>query len=140
MQKWKLCMQNLTKERKQPPVVFLSQAIFYNIFILCLWVRIIRTSDHEFMNFLTILIMVTEQLYWRLYCGCFRFIWLWLLLSVMKRCAERCILQLYHTSLGPDTWSCLYVKLSRLFLKTVAMNYTCDSESYSKTRSRVQNL
>ena len=140
MQKWKLCMQNLTKERKQPPVVFLSQAIFYNIFILCLWVRIIRTSDHEFMNFLTILIMVTEQLYWRLYCGCFRFIWLWLLLSVLKRCAERCILQLYHTSLSPDTWSYLYVKLSRLFLETVAMNYTCDSESYSKTRSRVQNL
>ena len=25
-------MQNLTKERKQPPVVILQQAIFYNIY------------------------------------------------------------------------------------------------------------
>ena len=32
--------------------------------------------------------------------GCFRFIWLWLLISVMKRCAEWCALQLYHTSLN----------------------------------------
>ena len=27
------------------------------------------------------------------------FIWLWLLMSIMKRCTERCALQLYHTSL-----------------------------------------
>ena len=32
----KLCMQNLTKEWKQPPVVILQQEIFLNIFILCL--------------------------------------------------------------------------------------------------------
>ena len=32
-------MQNLTKERKQPPVVILQQATSYNIFILCLWLR-----------------------------------------------------------------------------------------------------
>ena len=32
-------------------------------------------------------------------CGCFHFIWLWLLISIMKRCAERCALQLHHTSL-----------------------------------------
>ena len=33
------------------------------------------------------------------FCGYFRFIWLWLLISIMKRCAERCTLQLYHNSL-----------------------------------------
>ena len=45
LKKRKLCMQNLMKERKQPPVVILQQAIFYNIFLLCLWLRIIRRSD-----------------------------------------------------------------------------------------------
>ena len=46
-------MQNLTKERKQPPVVILQKSIFYNIFIRCLWLRIIRRSDYgvQFMNF-----------------------------------------------------------------------------------------
>ena len=46
-------MQNLTKKQKQPPVVTLQQPITYNIFILCLWLRIIRRSDHGiyFMNF-----------------------------------------------------------------------------------------
>ena len=89
------------------PVVILQQAIFYDLFILCLWLKIIRRSDQSvyFMNFsshifLTILIMVTEQLYCRkTICGCFRYIWLWLLISIMKRCAERYALQLYYTSL-----------------------------------------
>ena len=50
--------------------------------------------------FLTILIMGTEQLCWReVLCGCFRLIWLWLLLAIMKRCVERCALQLYRTLL-----------------------------------------
>ena len=31
----KLCMQNLTKERKQPPVVILQQLIFDIIFVRC---------------------------------------------------------------------------------------------------------
>ena len=35
----------------------------------------------------------------KILCGCFHFIWLWLLISIMKRCAERCALQLHHTSL-----------------------------------------
>ena len=49
----KLCMQNLTKEWKQSPVVILHQANFYSIFILCFWLRIIRRSDQSvwFMNF-----------------------------------------------------------------------------------------
>ena len=41
----KLCMQNLTKERKQPPVVIPQQVIFRNILILSLWLRIIRRSN-----------------------------------------------------------------------------------------------
>ena len=46
-------MQNLKKEWKQPPVVILQQANFYNVFILCLRLRIIRRSDEGvwFMNF-----------------------------------------------------------------------------------------
>ena len=46
-------MQNLTKERKQPPVIILQKSIFYNIFIRCLWLRIIGRSDCgvQFMNF-----------------------------------------------------------------------------------------
>ena len=44
--------------------------------------------------------MVTEQRYWRkILCGCVRFVWLWQLLAIMKRCTERCTLQLYRTSL-----------------------------------------
>ena len=61
----KLCMQNLTKERKQLPVVIMQQSIFYKIFIRCLWLRIMGRS-WAFLHtyFITILIMVTEQLYW----------------------------------------------------------------------------
>ena len=33
-EKRRLCMQNLTKERKQPPVVILQQVVFYNVFVL----------------------------------------------------------------------------------------------------------
>ena len=35
-------MQNLTKERKQPPVVILEQLIFDNVSILYLWLKIIE--------------------------------------------------------------------------------------------------
>ena len=53
LKKQKLCMQSLTKEWKQPPVVILQQLIFYNISIWCLWLSIIRRSDQgvQFMNF-----------------------------------------------------------------------------------------
>ena len=34
-------------ELNQPPVVVLQQAIFYNIFSLYLWLRIIRTSNKD---------------------------------------------------------------------------------------------
>ena len=53
LKKQKLCMQNLTKEQKQPPVVILRKSIFYNISIRCLWLRIFERSDYgvQFMNF-----------------------------------------------------------------------------------------
>ena len=38
-------LQNLIKERKQPPVVIQQKSIFYKIFIRCLWLRTIRRSD-----------------------------------------------------------------------------------------------
>ena len=47
LKKRKLCLQNVTKEQKQPPVVMLQQANFCNIFILCLQIRIIRQSDQR---------------------------------------------------------------------------------------------
>ena len=43
-EKMEAFMHDLTKQWKQPPVVILQQANFY-IFILCLWLRIIRRSD-----------------------------------------------------------------------------------------------
>ena len=42
--------------------------------------------------------MVREQLSSRkTLCGCFHFRWLWVLISIMKSCLERCALQLYQT-------------------------------------------
>ena len=109
LKKRKLCMQSLEEKRKQPTVVTLKQSIFYSTFIRTLRLRIIRRSDQSswiflHMYFLTILIMITEQPYWRkVLCGCFHLVCLWLLIPIMKRRAERCALQLYHTSLSTRT-------------------------------------
>ena len=43
--KQNLCLQNLTKKQKQPPVVILQQAFFYNAIILCFWLRTIERSE-----------------------------------------------------------------------------------------------
>ena len=99
-------MQNLTKERKQPPVVILQLSIFYNIFIWCLWLRIIRRSDQGvyFMNFPSHIFFndinhsYRAAILKKVLFGCFHRIWLWLLIAIMKRCVERCVLQLYRTS------------------------------------------
>ena len=48
LKKRKLYLQNLTKEWKQPPVAILQQTNFYNIFIVCSWLRVIRRSDQGF--------------------------------------------------------------------------------------------
>ena len=61
-----------------------------------------RCLVHEFPSqiFFNDINLDTEQQYWRkIICGCFRFTWMWLFISIMKRCAEWCALQLYHTSL-----------------------------------------
>ena len=54
-----------------------------------------RCLIHEFS--LTILIIDTKQLYSRkIICGWFRFIWIWLLIAITKRCTQRCALQLHR--------------------------------------------
>ena len=45
LERWKFCEQNSRKEWKQPPIVILQQANFYDVFIWCLWLRIIRNFD-----------------------------------------------------------------------------------------------
>ena len=101
LKKQKLSVQNLTKERKPPPVVILQQAIFYNIFIPCLWIRIISRSNQgvQFMNFISQILFDHINLGFRA-AILKKFIWLWLLNSSMKRCPERCAMQLYSTSLS----------------------------------------
>ena len=96
-------MQNLIKERIQLPVVILQQATFYNIPILYLRLRTIRSSDQgiQFMNFFSQILfndinhgqratILEKNSLWLLPF----FFWLWLLISVMKTCAVQ-----YHTSL-----------------------------------------
>ena len=115
-EKQRLCMQNLTKERKQPTVVTLQESIIYNILLGPFEDPIKVFSSLVFLHifFSTILIMVTEQLCWRkVLCGCFCIIWLWLLLAIMKRCAERCALQLYRTSLSRNTHGQLKISLQQ---------------------------
>ena len=104
----KFCMQNLTKEWKQSPVVILHQANFYSIFILCFWLRIIRRSDQSvwFMNFSSQIFYndinhaYRATMFKKKFCGCFRLIWLWLLIVIIKKCTERCALHLYRKSLS----------------------------------------
>ena len=57
LKNWKLSVQNLTKEWEYTPVVILQQASFYNIFLLCLWLRIIGRPDQsvQFMNFASLI-------------------------------------------------------------------------------------
>ena len=45
MKKQELCKQNLTQDQKQPSVVILQWVVFYNVFILRLLPRIVRSSD-----------------------------------------------------------------------------------------------
>ena len=49
LRKRELCMYNLTKERKQPPVVTLQQAIFYSVLVAKKYQKIrSRCLVHEF--------------------------------------------------------------------------------------------
>ena len=84
-----------------------------------------RYIVHE-LSFINIfkrnLIMVTKQLFWKkILCGCFRSSWLWLLLAIMKRCAERCALQLFHTSLNDNLLEIIFL-LSHLLFSHILRN------------------
>ena len=105
---YQLCVQSLAKERKQPPVFILQQFIFYNISIQYLWLRIIRRSDQgvQCMSFPSKIFfnninhgysaaILKKSSLWVRFC----LIWLWPLIAIMKKSAERCTLQLYCTSL-----------------------------------------
>ena len=133
-EKTEVYTQNLTKERKQPPVVILEQAILYSIFILCLCLRFIGTSnqDAQFMNFPSQIFfnyinhgyraaILKKNSLWLL-----PFYMVWLLLSIMKRCAERCILQLYQTSLNNEV--CFFVDIFKFleYLHTCNMVFLID--------------
>ena len=108
LKKRKFCMPNLTKERKHPPVVILQQAIFYNTFILRLWLRIIRRSDQgvQFLNFPSQIFFNDINLGYR--AAILKKNSPWLLpfyeavAAIMNRCAEQCALLLYRTSLSTD--------------------------------------
>ena len=95
LKKRKLCLQNLTKESKQPSVVIPQQAIFCNTFILCLQIRMIRRSNQgvQLMNFFSQILFnnigYKAALLKKNSCSCFQFIWMWLLISVMKSGTER---------------------------------------------------
>ena len=84
-------MQNFTEQRKQPPVVILEQANFYDMFILCLWLRIIIRSDQgvQFMNFPSQIFFLNSVLYG---CG--------FLLLLRKDAQNECALLKYCYSLS----------------------------------------
>ena len=105
--------------------------------------------------FFMILIMVTDQLYWRkILCGCFHFISLWLLISIIKRCAEQCTLQLNHTSLNSGVviclsrlWSVIFFSILLIFdLKSVfltkflTLGYFIFNSSKSTSSSWVSDI
>ena len=75
------------------PRGLLQQSIFLQYIYSMLLAKNQKIRSNCLVNefFLMISIMVTEQLYWRkVLFGCLRFIWLWLLVAIRNRCAERC--------------------------------------------------
>ena len=135
LKKRKFYTQNLTKERKQPPLVILGQAILYSVFILYLCLRIIGTSDQDvqFMNFPSQIFfhdinhgnraaILKKNSLWLL-----PFYIVWLIISIMKRCAERCALQLYQTFLSQDhffSWRNFFVFQEKLKPQLHNLNMT----------------
>ena len=108
LKKRTLYMQNLMKEQKQPQVAILQKSIFYNYLFGACSQESLEDPNKVFslwiflhIYFFKTLIMVTGQLYWRkVLCDCFHFIWLWLFIAIIKRCAERCAQLLYRSSLS----------------------------------------
>ena len=122
LKKRKLCMQNLMKKWKQTAVVVLQQATFYNIFIhifiLCTYVYL-YSSLYVYLYFVKFVFCMYIYIYILFYilyaylftyiqgsyikknlCKCFRFLWLRTPIPIIRRCSEKCVLQLYRTSLN----------------------------------------
>ena len=74
----------------------------YSVFVAMNHLKIwLRCSVHEFSFtdiFNDINHVYRAALLMKNVCGCFRFLWLWLLIAIMKRCTEQSTLQLYQTS------------------------------------------
>ena len=98
LKKRKLCMQNLTKERKQPPIVILQESTFYYTFIQCLWLRIIWRSNQgvQFMNFPSQIFFNDINYVYR--AAILKKSSLWLLLSYMA-VATYCYYEKVHRSM-----------------------------------------
>ena len=117
-------MHNLTKEWKWPPTVLANFA--KSKFLQYIYSVIVAKNHQKIQSrcfflhryFLTILIMVTMQFFSReVLCGSFRFIWMWLLITIVKRYTEGCTLQLYCTSLKLMSHSILHYSWSAYLLK-----------------------
>ena len=112
-EKWKFLSKTEWKSRsshQQQPLFCHKSFLTMSLFRACGWklseVPILVFSSWIVLHiyFKRILIMVTKQLFWRkIRCDCFCSLWLWLLLAIIKRCTERCELQLICTSLD-DNW------------------------------------
>ena len=59
--------------------------------------------------------MVTEQLFKEKIYVATSILYVWLLISIMKRCAERCALQLYQTSLRKEINRLLNKGMSNIY-------------------------
>ena len=88
--KRKLCTQNLTKEWKQPPVAILQFELLQYIYSVLVAEKHQRIRSGCFVH----------EFFFIYICFKFHFIWLWLLIGIMKRFAERCTLQLYRATLS----------------------------------------
>ena len=131
----KLCKQ------KQPPVVIAQKAI-----LQCIYSALVAKNHQKFRSGFWVHEFYFTDVFndinhgYRVVtlkknCGNFLSLWLWLLIAIMKRCAEPCALQLYCTSLIyvhskskvtenifnllewlQNTWSCKSLLSKPLFL------------------------
>ena len=100
---------------------------FFTISILCLWLRIIRRSNQGvfFISFPSQIFFNNINHSYRaailkkILCGWFHFIWLWLLIAIMKRCTEQCTLQLYRTYLNKPKYLAILICFGKQMLRTL---------------------
>ena len=78
-------IKNITKIEQKRLFLFIFLVSFFNF---------VFGSFFELCHLLNL-----EQLYWKkILRACFCFLRMWFLIAIMKRCAERCALQLYRNS------------------------------------------